>query len=291
MRPAASRPAPADAEALPTRARPTPGSAQVPGGSTMVCTRSPATHRAPHRAHGGGVPVGEDVRPASSGRDGAVPGGPAALRRVSGDRSRPAIAGLPAGVREGTVRGVPGLRSGPAGLPARAGRAVRGRDGGVAFNERRSCAPRVAAAARRRWPRSCWSTGWSRTSRCGSGCCRCPWSLGYQMAFAAALCRDVLAVHPGRVRLVGAPGGAPRDGDSLCGAVTVIRRFGGAQKSERALPLPGARRRVHTIAADGGAGLSRAARADRRRGGGRAGWFACHARERLHWPRSRGGLS
>jgi hypothetical protein len=45
-----------------------------------------------------------------------------------------------------------------------------------------------------------------------------PWSLGYQMAFAAALCRDVLAVHPGRVRLVWAPGGAPRDrGQSMRG--------------------------------------------------------------------------
>lgn len=235
------------------------------------------------------MPVGEDVRPASSGRDGAVPGGPAALRRVSGaDRGRRSRGCRPAFVKE-QFEAYLGC-----GLVPRGCLHVRGEQCGaemvVAFSCKGHLCPscggrrKTALAAQlvdrvvpdvpvRQWVLSL------------------PWSLGYQMAFDAALCRDVLAVHPDRVRLVGAPGGAPRDrGQSMRGGHRDPALRGRAE-SERALPLPGARRRVHTIAADGGAGLSRAARADRRRGGGRAGWLACHARERLHWPRSRGGLS
>lgn len=79
-----------------------------------------------------------------------------------------------------------------------------------------------------------------------------PWSLRYQLAFDAALCRDVLAVFI-RVLfgLVAAPGGAPRDsGQSMRGDHhhPALRR---RAESERALPLPGARRGVHPGGADG----------------------------------------
>lgn len=130
LRPAASRPAPADAEALPTRARPTPGSAQVPGGSTMVCTgvTGHTSSAAPRAWRWRARRRGRTPGVFRKGR--CCTGWSSSTSASFWRRSRPAIAGLPAGVREGTVRGVPGLRSGPAGLPARAGRAVRGRDGG-----------------------------------------------------------------------------------------------------------------------------------------------------------------
>jgi hypothetical protein len=54
-----------------------------------------------------------------------------------------------------------------------------------------------------------------------------PWSLRYQLAFDAALCRDVLA---GFIRVVFGwrRRRAASEGirDSRCGAVTVIQRFG-----------------------------------------------------------------
>ena len=56
-----------------------------------------------------------------------------------------------------------------------------------------------------------------------------PWSLRYQLAFDAPLCRDVLAVFI-RVVFGWLRRRAARRGirDSHCGAVTVIQRFGGA---------------------------------------------------------------
>jgi hypothetical protein len=54
-----------------------------------------------------------------------------------------------------------------------------------------------------------------------------PWSLRYQLAFDAALCRDVLAIFIrvvfGWLRAAAARAGIP---DGQCGAVTVIQRFG-----------------------------------------------------------------